>query len=103
MCGGGWYTPPFRRPAQLGRRTVQIAGMSGHSDPAVGYCCAAFGVAGVDAVTVEVTGDDGVTTWPIESPFGAFVAACGGRHEATLRVLDGHERPIYAQRFPADL
>jgi hypothetical protein len=95
--GSGWFDPPFERP-DLGPRQV-IAGHEHGSDHLTWSCCSIDGVAGIDAVWVEVVDAAGVERHPIESPFGAFIACSSCDRRATLRILDAEERVVSSLQF----
>lgn len=60
-----------------------------------------FGVAGVAAVEVQVEDSAGVTTHPLDSPIGAFVASADGEHPAVVRVLTTDGDVLLAEPFSA--
>jgi hypothetical protein len=95
--GSGWFDPPFERPG-LGPREV----VGGHEHCSGGpewSCCAVDGIAGADAVRVEVIDAAGVERQPIESPFGAFIACSDGERAATVRILDADELVVLSWTF----
>lgn len=95
--GSGWFDPPFERPG-LGPREV----FGGHEHCSGGpewSCCAVDGVAGADAMWVEVVDAAGVERQPIESPFGAFIACSDGALAATVRILDADESELLSWTF----
>jgi hypothetical protein len=95
--GGGWFDPPLCRP-DVPPRYAALGHW--HASGGDGWgCCAAYGLAGVEAVTVEVIDMDGVTRHPIESPLGVFVVCADRFVEATVRVLDAAESPLSEQGF----
>jgi hypothetical protein len=95
--GGGWFDPPFERPG-LGPREV-IGGHEHGSGGPEWSCCSVDGVAGEDAVWVEVVDAAGVERQPIESPFGAFIACSDGDEPATVRILDASEAVLLSWTF----
>lgn len=102
--GDGWFDPPFVRP-DIGPREV-IGGHQHDSDEGTWSCSSIDGVAGTDAMWVEVVDGAGVERQPIESPFGAFIACSSGERPATVRILDAQERVLislaFGGHFPAE-
>jgi hypothetical protein len=85
--GSGWSDPPLERPVS-DPRAVLIGGET--SCLAQDWACTALqGFVGEEVRSIEVSDEGGVTTRDVESPFGAFVVAVGGRADATLTFRDG--------------
>lgn len=95
--GSGWFDPPLERP-EMEPTSAEVIGQhcSGGGD---WYCCAVAGVAGAAATTVEVEDGDGVTSRPLTSPIGAFVACSNGHKAAVVRVRDGNGATLVTGRF----
>lgn len=88
--GTDWFDPPFCRP-NMSPREADLGGIFiAHEDGR--SCCAADGLAGIDAAVVEVVDEQGPIRKRLDSPLGAFIAAFDGANEATICVLDeaGH-------------
>jgi hypothetical protein len=87
QAGGRWGAEAFARPRTLADREVWIYGW--HRVGGVDWgAAAAFGVAGLEAATIEVIDGEGTHRREIESPFGAFVVCGDGGDEVLVRVRD---------------
>ena len=93
--GSNWPGHNLAAP-ELPRRYVHFAHV--HCS---GNLCAADGIAGAEAVVVELEDEDGVTRRPIESPLRAFIVAFDSRRVATVRVLDESGAVIAEHRYPS--
>jgi hypothetical protein len=99
--GTTWSDGPdghLRRPPGLGAREVRFLGWLAGREESWTFV-AASGVAGVEAVTVEVEQDGESRQAPIDSPVGAFIAATDGDRPAMVRIRDAagailFERPV---------
>lgn len=83
--GSSWYDPPFERPSGLSDADVWFGGEVGTGGDGW-YACGIEGIAGRNAVTVEVESGGTLTSMPIESPTGAFVVAVDAASTAVIRV-----------------
>lgn len=96
--GSGWCFPPLVRPSGIGPRTAEVFGEGsyGHRERVVRI---AYGIAGADSAVVSVVADR-ERSIPIESPFGAFIAAFDARR-APLRELDANDEILHSENWIA--
>jgi hypothetical protein len=94
--GGSWYDDALVRP-DLPPRLAAVPHF--HHSSGEWSCAAAYGVAGVEAATVEVQVGGTVTTARMESPVGAFVVAADGTAPAVVRVRDTKGELLAEERF----
>lgn len=99
--GGEWWTTdaPLLRRRKLDARSWGVFHF--HSGPDDGWHAAwAYGVAGADAVWVEVTDIDGTVPLPLEAPLGYFIIAWNGDGPAAVEVLDQAGSSLVRQDVP---
>lgn len=96
--GTGWFDPPLVRPSDVGPRDVVVVHVHESGDGAW-RCGSADGIAGVEAAWLELHDAAGVTSRPVESPFGAFIVAWDATEAALLRVLDNDRGCIFERAF----